>query len=107
MCSSPGSWEWETLINGDLLRAAEEAGFDILITCDRNIPYQQNLTGCRITLIELTTGAWHVVRHHHNRVVTAVDAAKPGSYTAVAAVAILRRRAAVEGDLDSYGGIGA
>jgi hypothetical protein len=75
---------WETLINGDLLRAAEEAGFDILITCDRNIPYQQNLTGRRIALIELTTGAWHVVRHHLDRVVAAVDAANPGSYTAVA-----------------------
>ena len=75
---------WETLINGDLPRAAEEAGFDILITCDRNIPHQQNLTGRQIALIELTTGAWHVVRLHLNRVVDAVDAAKPGSYTAVA-----------------------
>jgi len=74
---------WSRLSNGDLIRAADENGFDILITCDRNIPYQQNLSGRRIALIEMTTGAWHVVRNYLDRVVAAVDAAAPGSYTTV------------------------
>ncbi len=74
---------WSTRTNGDLLQAAEEDGFDILITCDRNIPYQQNLAGRRIALIEMTTGEWHVVRNYLDRVVAAVDAAAPGSYTTV------------------------
>jgi hypothetical protein len=36
---------WDTLQNGELLDAAEAAGFDELLTTDRNIRYQQNLTG--------------------------------------------------------------
>lgn len=42
---------WAELINGALLRAAEEAGYDVMITTDRGIPYQQNLTGRRLALI--------------------------------------------------------
>jgi hypothetical protein len=41
------------LKNGRLLEAAEEAGFDVLITVDQNIPDQQNLTGRKISLIIL------------------------------------------------------
>lgn len=74
---------WSTLANGDLLQAAEEAGFDILITCDRNIPYQQNLSNRRIAVIEMATGVWPIVRNYLDRVVAAVDAAAPGSYTVV------------------------
>ena len=36
---------WGTLRNGDLLTAAEEAGFDLFLTTDKNIRYQQNLAG--------------------------------------------------------------
>jgi hypothetical protein len=74
---------WSRLTNGDLIRAAEQGGFDILITCDRNIPHQQNLSDRRIALIEMTTGVWHVVRQHLDRIVAAIDAAGPGSYTVV------------------------
>ena len=34
---------WDTLLNGDLLRVAEEAGFDVLVTADKNLVYQHNL----------------------------------------------------------------
>ncbi|HEY7387715.1 MAG TPA: hypothetical protein VH640_04355 [Bryobacteraceae bacterium] len=46
---------WDTLSNGDLLAAAEEAGFDVLLTADKNMRYQQNLAGCRIALVVLST----------------------------------------------------
>ena len=36
---------WSTLTNGDLLASAERAGFDILLTADKNMRYQQNLAG--------------------------------------------------------------
>lgn len=39
------------LKNGELLRAAEEVGFDVLLTVDRGIPYQLNLTGRKIAVI--------------------------------------------------------
>jgi predicted nuclease of predicted toxin-antitoxin system len=41
------------LKNGRLLEAAEEAGYDVLITADQNIPEQQNLSGRKIALVIL------------------------------------------------------
>jgi hypothetical protein len=58
---------WGRLRNGDLIRAAEEAGFVIMITCDRNVRYQQNLEGRRIILIELSGGGWPTIRNHVDR----------------------------------------
>ena len=55
---------WTTLENGDLLNAAESAGFDLLLTCDQNISYQQNLTGRRLALVVLTTNYWPRLRNH-------------------------------------------
>jgi uncharacterized linocin/CFP29 family protein len=42
-----------TLANGALLTAAEEAGFDLLLSTDKNIQYQQNLKGRRIAIVIL------------------------------------------------------
>jgi hypothetical protein len=74
---------WDTLSNGDLLAAAEEAGFDVLVTADKNIRHQQNLTGRRLALVVLSTPQWPVVRLHLEIIAAAVDAATPGSYTEV------------------------
>ena len=46
---------WESLQNGALLDAAEEAGFDLLLTCDQNIRYQQSFTNRKITVLTLST----------------------------------------------------
>ena len=69
--------------NGVLIRAAEAAGFGILITCDRNIRYEQNLAGRQIALIELTTSVWPVIRDHRPDVLAAIAAATQGSYATV------------------------
>jgi hypothetical protein len=45
---------WDTLSNGALLNAAEDAGFDVLLTTDRRIRHQQNLRARRIALVVLT-----------------------------------------------------
>ena len=74
---------WDTLENGELLKAAEAAGFDVLVTPDKNIRYQQNLTVRTIALIVLGNPQWPVLRLHVQRVVAAVNAARPGSYTEV------------------------
>jgi hypothetical protein len=71
---------WDTYANGALLTVAESAGFDVLVTTDKNMRYQQNLTGRRIAIIVLGTPQWPVLRQH---VVAAVEAATPGSYTEV------------------------
>ena len=74
---------WDTLSNGDLLAEAERAGFDVLLTADKNMRYQQNLTGRRIALVVLSTPQWPVVRLHMERIAAAVNAATPGSYIEV------------------------
>jgi hypothetical protein len=77
------SMGWAMIENGALIKAAEEAGFAILITCDRNIRYQQNLTGRQIAVIELTTSTWPVIRARLDDVIAAVQSATPGSYITV------------------------
>jgi hypothetical protein len=75
---------WQRLNNGDLLSAAEAAGVDLLLTTDRGIRYQQNLSDRKIAIVVLTgTTKWSRVRLHQERVAAAVNAAIPGSYTEV------------------------
>jgi hypothetical protein len=74
---------WDTLENGELLRAAEAAGFDVLVTPDKNMRYQQNLTVRTIALVVLGNPRWPVLRLHIEGIVAAVNAATPGSYTEV------------------------
>jgi hypothetical protein len=71
---------WETLENGALLDAAEAEGFEIFITADKNIRYQQNLAARRIAVVILGNAQWPVLRRHVDRVVAALDGAAPGSY---------------------------
>ncbi len=72
---------WDTLDNGALLDAAENAGADLLVTTDARIQHQQNLAGRRIALVVLTgTTKWSSVRLHFRRIAAA---ATPGSYTEI------------------------
>ena len=75
---------WDNLSNGALLEAAEEAAFDLLLTTDRRIRYQQNLAGRNIALVVLTgTTRWSRVRLHLERIAAVVNAATLGSYTEI------------------------
>src|SRR6202030_3845084 len=74
---------WDTLTNGELLAEAERAGFEVLLTADKNMRYQQSLTGRRIALVVLSTPQWPLVRLHAERIAAAVNAATPGSYAEV------------------------
>jgi hypothetical protein len=74
---------WDRLTNGELLRAAEEAGFDVLLTTDKNLRYQQNLAGRKIATVALGKGRWRLIEPLVARVVAAVSAATPGSYCVV------------------------
>lgn len=75
---------WDRFNNGALLAAAEAAGFDVLLTTDASIRYQQNLAERTIALVVLTGSTkWARVRMHVERIVRAVNAADIGSYTEV------------------------
>jgi hypothetical protein len=65
--------------NGELLKAAEAAAFDVLVTSDQNIQYQQNLTGRRLALVALGSNVWPIVRNHGAEIAV-VDRIKPGSF---------------------------
>lgn len=74
---------WAELTNGKLLSAAEEAGFDVMVTVDQNICYQQNLRSRKIALVVLGKGRWTLVLPVIETVVAAVNAATVGSYIEV------------------------
>ncbi len=76
--------EWDKLQNGVLLTAAAGAGFDVFVTCDQNMAYQQTLATRRIAVVVINTNAWPVISSDTTKVVQAVDAAAIGSFTAVA-----------------------
>ena len=74
---------WDRLTNGDLLTAAEKAGFEVLITADNNMRYQQNLAGRGIALVVLSSPQWPRVRTCVAAIDATVNAATPGSYAEV------------------------
>jgi hypothetical protein len=70
----------EQLENGELLEAAETA-FDVMVTSDQSIRYQQNLAGRKLALVVLGSNIWSVVRNYGTVMAAKVDTAMPGSYT--------------------------
>jgi hypothetical protein len=74
---------WERTANGALIAAAEAAGFEVLLTTDKNLRYQQNLKGREIAFVVIGNQQWPILRRYVERVVAAVNAATPGSFTEV------------------------
>ena len=70
---------WDRLANGALLDATEAAGFEVMITADKNMHQQQNLTGRKISIVVLGNAQWPVLRRYVERVATVVNAATPGT----------------------------
>ena len=70
---------WSTLSNGELLSAAE-GKFDLLVTTDQNLRYQQNLGGRTLAILVLPTTSWPEIQKQIPLIVSAVLSAKPGGY---------------------------
>lgn len=70
---------WSTLINGDLLAAAESQ-FDVLVTTDHNLRYQQNLTGRRLAILVLPFANWPRLQKHLPAIVSAIENLKSGDF---------------------------
>jgi hypothetical protein len=83
---------WSGLKNGELLKAAEEAGYDLLVTADQAIPDQQNISVLGIAIVVLSANDWNIIKKHLVNIATAVDFARPGSFTRVEVGAFDRRR---------------
>jgi predicted nuclease of predicted toxin-antitoxin system len=74
---------WSELQNGDLISAAEQAGFEVLVTTDKNLKYQQNLGSRHIAIVVLLTTSWPRIQNHLQAIVSAIDQAQKGSYREV------------------------
>ena len=76
--------KWERISNGALLKMTEDAGFDLLLTTDKNVRYRQNLIGRKISIVVLGQSPWRLVRQHLDAIAAAVNAATAGGYAEVA-----------------------
>ena len=70
---------WSNLANGDLLKVAE-ISFDLLVTTDKNLRYQQNLVGRKLAILVLPTTSWPKINSRAVEVATAVNSMTSGEY---------------------------
>lgn len=74
---------WATLKNGELLEAAEDSQFDVFVTTDKNLQYQQNLTSRKISVIVLSATSWPRISKVIDRVSDAVANSEENSFVEV------------------------
>ena len=74
---------WSQLENGDLIDTAEESGFDVFISTDKNLRYQQDLSARQIAIVILPTTSWPKLQSFKEDIGSQVSQAAPGSYTEV------------------------
>ncbi len=74
---------WDTLENGELLRAAEADQFEVLVTTDQSLPYQQTLVGRPIAVVVLTSTSWPKMQSRLVEIAAAVGSARPSEVKTV------------------------
>jgi hypothetical protein len=74
---------WDALANGELLAAAEAAGFDVFVTTDGNLRHQQNFTGRRLAVVVLKKARWRLIRLKLDAIRYAISNVKPGELVEV------------------------
>jgi len=74
---------WAKLRNGELLDTAEREGYEVLVSTDTSLKYQQNLTARRTGVVVLLSTSWPRIQQVIPSIVAAIDAAVPGSYAEV------------------------
>jgi hypothetical protein len=72
--------QWRGLSNGELLHLAEQQEFNVIIVADKNMRYQQNLSGRNIAILELWTNHRPTLEQHFQYIKTAVEQMLPGQY---------------------------
>jgi hypothetical protein len=76
------TWQqgWSKLANGDLLAAAEAAGFDVFVTTDQQLRYQQHLTDRRLAILVLMAANWPILQPHAEAIAVAIQNLRRGEY---------------------------
>jgi hypothetical protein len=71
---------WSSIPNGDLLRVADQQMFEVFLTTDQNLKYQQNLTDRQIAIVVLPTTSWPVIQNHTAKIAAVLDSIAPGDF---------------------------
>ena len=97
---------WGELKNGELLRMAEDNGFEVFVMGDQSLAHEQNLTGLRLAIVALSTNNWPIIKNHVRQILAAIDSALPGSFQTVNCGTFSRKKipgpAGVPLDLDRF-----
>ena len=72
--------DWSNLRNGDLLDRAEESGFELLITTDQQLRYQQNLAGRQLAVLVLLSTSWARIQSRVDEIREVIDQLQSGGY---------------------------
>jgi hypothetical protein len=83
---------WAGLKNGELLKTAEDDGFEVFITGDQTISYEQNLTGWRVAMVVLSSIDWYILKDNLPPILAALDNAMPGSFQQVECGSFSRKK---------------
>ena len=83
---------WAGLKNGELLKTAEDDGFEVFITGDQTLSYEQNLTGRRVAMVVLSSIDWHILKDNLWPIHAALDNAMPGSFQEVECGSFSRKK---------------
>jgi hypothetical protein len=71
---------WSTTRNGDLLQLADQEMFEVLLTTDQNLKYQQNLTKRQLAVVVLPTTSWPVIQNHTAKIAAVLASIAPGDF---------------------------
>jgi hypothetical protein len=74
---------WSNLSNGDLLKSAENKGYHIFVTTDRNLRYQQNLSDRQMAIVVLLSTSWQKIRTQTDKVCGVINEIKLGDYAEI------------------------
>ncbi|MBE9231761.1 hypothetical protein IQ231_08690 [Cuspidothrix issatschenkoi LEGE 03284] len=77
---------WSNLSNGDLLKAAESQGYQILITTDQNLRYQQNLSDRQIAILVLLSTSWPKIRKQVDEISAVINTTNLGDYQEISII---------------------
>ena len=74
---------WSNLSNGDLLKSAEDKGYQIFVTTDRNLRYQQNLSDRQMAIVVFLSTSWPKIRTQTDKVCGVINEIKLGDYVEI------------------------
>ena len=69
---------WDRLPDGDMMTRAEKAGYELLITCDKRLRHQQNLSGRNLSVLVLMYNNWRLIRDKVDAINAAINDIRPG-----------------------------